>query len=184
MPERINAGQPLVIAGAAALLVSLFLDWYEPPLRETGVSAWTAFEVLDIVLAGLALVALAGALPIWPAEAGRATLVGYRWLPWLGLAALAFVIITLIHDPPGAEGHSLEVGAWVGLAGSVLLAIGGLLSTARISLVVSSRAAESPGGVEPGEMTEPYPPPTEPATSEESPTEESPAARPETDEDP
>jgi hypothetical protein len=140
MPERINAGQALVITGAVALFVSLFLDWYEP-----GLSAWTVFELGDLVLAGLALVALATALPTRLGGAPEPRpLVSPSWLPWLAGAALAFVVLTLVNDPPAARERSLELGAWIGLVGALLLAAGGLLSTARVSLVISSRAPDAP----------------------------------------
>jgi hypothetical protein len=142
MPERINAGQILVVVGAVALFVSLFLNWYEGPFAGEGaLSAWTAFELLDVVLAGLALVAIAAAVPIL--REGPATLISSRWLPWLGLAAFVLVAVTLLNDPPGARDRGLEPGAWIGLAGAALLAVGGLLSFARVSLVVSMRPADA-----------------------------------------
>jgi hypothetical protein len=147
MPERINAGQALVVAGAAALFLSLFLDWYEP-----GLSAWTVFELADLLLAGLALVALATVLPIPLGRAPEARpLASPGWLPWLGLAALAFVAVTLLNDPPAARQRPLEIGAWIGLVGALLLAAGGVLRTARVSLVISSRPADAPpAGAVPG----------------------------------
>jgi peptidoglycan/LPS O-acetylase OafA/YrhL len=135
MAQRINAGQLMVMLGAAALLVSLFLDWYDPDL-----SAWEIFEIADIVLAGLAIVALATALPMrLPGELGDTTARLDRRLPVIGLAALAFVIVTLINTPPAASELELEFGAWLGLIGAALMAAGGFLSTSRISIVVSSR---------------------------------------------
>jgi hypothetical protein len=140
MPQRFNVGQLMVMVGAAVLLVSLFCDWYEPEL-----SAWEVFEVGDVVLAGLAVVALAIALPMrLPANAPR-TLAEDRSLPWIGIAALAFVVVTLVNDPPAARGLPLEVGAWLGLVGAFLLAAGGILSTSRISVVISSRPAAGAG---------------------------------------
>lgn len=142
MPERINAGQVLVVAGAVALFASLFLSWYEPRFTgEDGLSAWTAFELLDIVLASLALVAIAAVVP-FPRKGGAATLLAGRWLPWLGLAAVVFVLVSVINDPPGARDRGLELGAWIGLAGAVAMAVGGLMSYARISLVISLRPAD------------------------------------------
>ncbi|MGH2993486.1 MAG: hypothetical protein ACRDL1_08105 [Solirubrobacterales bacterium] len=142
MPERINAGQVLVVAGAVALFASLFLSWYEPRFTgEDGLSAWTAFELLDIVLAGLALVAIAAVVP-FPREGGAATLLAGRWLPWLGLAAVVLVLVSVINDPPGARDRGLELGAWIGLAGAVAMAVGGLMSYARVSLVISLRPAD------------------------------------------
>jgi hypothetical protein len=143
MPERINAGQILVVVGAVALFVSLFLNWYEGPFGGEGaLSAWTTFELLDIVLAGLALVAIAAVVPIVRAD-GPATLVSTRWVPFLGLAAFVLVAVTLLNDPPGARDRGLEFGAWIGLAGAAILAVGGLLSFARVSLVISTRPAET-----------------------------------------
>jgi hypothetical protein len=145
MPERINLGQGLVIVGAAVLFVSLFLNWYQGPFDES-VSAWTAFELLDIVLAGLALVAIATALPLNGSAAEVLPPLG--WLRWIGLAALVLVVITLLNDPPAVHGSSLEAGAWIGLAGAALLAAGGVLSSARISLVITSRAGRATGETE------------------------------------
>jgi hypothetical protein len=142
MPERINAGQILVVAGAVALFVSLFLNWYEGPFAgDGGLSGWTAFELLDIVLAGLALAAIAGAVPL--PRSGTTTPIAARWLPLVGIAAFVLVAITLLNDPPGARDRGLEIGAWVALAGAAALAVGGLLSLARVSLVVTTRPTES-----------------------------------------
>jgi hypothetical protein len=140
MPERFNAGQLMAMVGAAVLLVSLFLDWYEPDL-----SAWEVFEIADLVLAGLAIAALAAALPMrLPGAGERRALAEERSLPWIGLAALAFVLVTLINDPPAARDLPLDYGAWVGLVGALALAAGGFLSNARISVVISPRPDERP----------------------------------------
>jgi hypothetical protein len=142
LPERINVSRILVAVGGAALFVSLFLDWYEPRFAgESGLTAWTAFEILDILLAGLALVAIAALVPVRRGP-GTATLVADRWLPWLGLAALIVVVVSFLNDPPGARDRGLELGAWIGLAGAVVLGAGALLSYAKVSLVISTREGE------------------------------------------
>jgi hypothetical protein len=146
MPERINAGQLMVMVGAAALLVSLFIDWYEP-----GLTGWEAFEIGDILLAGLAIAALAVALPMKlpGGPTAQRALTEQRSLPWIGFAALVFVCVTLVNDPPAARDRPLELGAWLGLIGALLIAGGGLLSRARISVVISPRPSErrTAGGV-------------------------------------
>lgn len=152
MPERINASQVLVIVGAVVLLVSLFLDWYEPSFDgQSGLTAWAVFELLDIVLAGLALAAIATALPV-RGERGPGTVVA-PWLPWIGVAALVLVVVTLLNDPPAARDRSLEIGAWIALVGALVLAAGALLSVARVSLVVSLRPVED----EDADATRPLP---------------------------
>jgi hypothetical protein len=52
MTRRFEVGPILVALGAALLLVSLFQDWYGP------LSAWEAFEVVEVLLTGLAVAAL------------------------------------------------------------------------------------------------------------------------------
>jgi hypothetical protein len=143
VPQRINVGQVLVIVGALALLVSLFLDWYEVGSFDgEGVSAWTVFEIADLGLAGLGILAIAGAIPTRLGGRESRPLVDPGWLPWLGLAALVFIVVTLLNDPPAVRDRPVEIGIWIALAGAVLLAAGGVLSSSRISVVVSASPVE------------------------------------------
>jgi hypothetical protein len=139
MPERINGGQVLVVLGAITLLISLFLNWFEPSR-----SAWTVFEVWDLVLAAIALAAIAAAMPLRIGGASGESTVPRRWLPALGIAALVIVFVTLVNHPPAARGAGVEVGAWIALVGSILLTAGGVLSRARISLVITLRSTDQP----------------------------------------
>jgi hypothetical protein len=140
--ERLLDGGLLLIAlGAAALAVSLFLDWYGVAFGQS-ISAWTAFEVVDLILAVLAvaaLVAIAERLFVH----GRPPLLP----PWVnivcGPVALLIICVQLIDEPPAAGGSAatLEVGAWIAFAAAGLMTIGALLSNLRISLVVGRREA-------------------------------------------
>jgi hypothetical protein len=125
---------PLVAAiGAILLIVSLFLDWYE------GLTGFTVFEFLDLLLVGLALVtlgSLAGAMGVirTPLRPG---------LP-LGIALLALVIVAsqLVNDPPavaGPNGRDQDTGIWLALAGAALMVAGAVLSAARIAIAVEPR---------------------------------------------
>ncbi len=129
MPRRIDAGPALAALGALLLLVSLFLDWFG---RASG---WAVFELVDLVLAGLAVAALLAA-----AERG----IERRWLPAIGAAALVVVAVQLFEPPPAARGGDRDTGAWVALAGALLLAIGGVLTTAAVSVSVQVRGAADP----------------------------------------
>jgi peptidoglycan/LPS O-acetylase OafA/YrhL len=148
MPERINGGQALVVLGAVALFVSLFLHWYEP-----GRSAWTVFEVWDLVLAAIAVAAIAAVVPARRGSAEGEHLLPRAWLPALGAAALVIVVVALVNHPPAAREAGLELGAWIALAAVIVLAAGAVLSRARISLVITLRSSDEPG---------PSPPPQEP----------------------
>lgn len=125
MRTRFDAGSLLVVAGATLLLVALFLDWFSP-----GLSAWGAFEVVDVLLAALAAAAITGALTE-PAASGERL----RWLPVVCAAALVLVASQAVDAPPAA-GEQRELGLWLALAGSVLMTLGAVLAAARISVVV------------------------------------------------
>jgi hypothetical protein len=126
--RRIDFAPLLAVVGGAVLLVSLFLHWYQP-----AITAWTAFEVWDLVLAVLAIagiwVAVAGALWEAPLRDGA--------LPVIGGAAFVIVVSQLVNHPPAAQGASLQSGAWLGLGGATLMAVAGVLSWGDISLSVS-----------------------------------------------
>ena len=80
--RRIEIGPLAVLAGSLLLLVSLFLDWYELQ-PDTGFTAFTVFEFLDLLLAALALLGGAAALGrLLRAEPrARATAPWTRWRP-------------------------------------------------------------------------------------------------------
>ena len=138
MPERINGGQGLAAVGAIGLIVSLFLHWYEP-----GRSAWAVFEAWDLILAAIGIAALAAVVPL-PRGSGRPeSVLAPRWLPILGGAATVIVVASLINHPPAARDSSPELGIWIALASAFVLTAGGILTTARISLVITVRPSDS-----------------------------------------
>lgn len=129
MPRRLDVGPLLSAVGALVLLISLFLNWYEP-----GLSAWTVFEVLDLVLAVLALATLAAGV----AQFGLELPLRDSSLPLLGGAAFVIVVSQIINHPPAAQGGSPQAGAWLALASSVLMVAGGLMSAARVSVAFNA----------------------------------------------
>ena len=128
MTRRIEAGPVLVGLGALLLLVSVFLDWFEP-----NVTAWEAFEVLDLLLVVLALAALA-------AVAGTirpdSTVVERHWLPAI-VAAGAIIVVAQILDPPPTVDGDPETGAWLALAAVSVMCLGTLLTLGRVSFALT-----------------------------------------------
>jgi ABC-type amino acid transport substrate-binding protein len=152
MPERLNGGHALVVLGAVALIVSLFLHWYEP-----NQSAWTVFEAWDVVLAGIGVASILSVIPVSRGDVRGEHLVPERWMPALAGAALVIVVVALVNHPPAARDAGLQIGAWIAFAAAVVLAAGAILSRARISLVITLKPNESTG---PSRRTpEPEPPP-------------------------
>ncbi len=128
VPTRGEPGVVLVALGAALMLVSLFLDWYQP-----GRSAWEVFEVWDLVLAALSLVALVAA-------AGRLGLAQRRADSWLIIpSGTAFVVVvaSLLDHPPPAIGFDPMVGIWLALAASILMVAGVAIAVARVSVAIT-----------------------------------------------
>jgi hypothetical protein len=129
--ERFDAGTGLVAVGAVLLLVSLFIDWYDP-----GGDAWAVFESLDLVLAGAAVCGLLAVAPRFGAGGlGRA-------LPLITAIAFAVVVVQLFDPPPVVSDSDLATGAWLALAATVLMAAGALLGAASISVTVDVRGRE------------------------------------------
>jgi hypothetical protein len=145
---------PLIAAiGGVLLIVSLGLDWYGD------FSAFTTFEVWDLVLLVLGILTLA----LLAAALG---VLHTRFRPGTGLAigatALIVVLSQLINHPPAGIDLDEGTGLWLGVAGSALMLLGAVLSTARIAISVEPRgrgATVTTGGPHPEE-----PPPARPAT--------------------
>jgi hypothetical protein len=132
MTRRLNAGEILSALGATLLLVSLFLDWYEP-----GLSSWTVFELIDITLAAIAVGTLVSTVADW---LGRPTsLAGERALTFLAGGALVIVAASLIDPPPAALNSTPEAGGWLALGGAILMLAGSLLRDVRLSIVIAPR---------------------------------------------
>jgi hypothetical protein len=132
---RIQLGPVLGLIGAVMLVVSLFLDWWE------GLTAFTAYEFLDLLLVLLALatiVQLAGGMGLLRTAPPPAS-------PAITLAVTLFtlfvVLTQLINDPPAVvgSGRDHDIGMWLALAGAALMAVGAVLAFARISLAVDVR---------------------------------------------
>ena len=129
MTRRIEAGPVLVALGALVLLVSLFLDWYEP-----AVTAWEAFEVLDLLLAALGIAALVGAVG---AIRPDATVIERHWLPAI-VAAIAIVVVAqILAPPPIVVAGDPQTGAWLALGAAAVMCIGTLLTLGRVSFALT-----------------------------------------------
>ena len=131
MRERFDAGTGLVAVGAVLLLVSLFIDWYDP-----GGDAWAVFESLDVLLAGAAVCGLLAMAPRFGTGGlGRA-------LPLISVVAFAIVLVQLIDPPAVVNDSDLATGAWLALAATATMALGAILGAASISVTVDVRGRE------------------------------------------
>ena len=122
--RRLRPGDILAGAAALGLLVVTFLDWYGVQGRTGGLSAWSAFSVVDVFLAltiacGLALAALqvAGRGPAIPVAAQIVTVT-------VALATTLLVAYRILNQPGPNEFVEVHAGAWLGLLATVTIAAG------------------------------------------------------------
>ncbi len=122
--RRFEIGPLIVAVGSLVLLVSLFLEWYGDA------TAWEAFELADVLLAALALLALVAAVGHIAPE------LSYLDRPWLPAAvggAAVLVIAEILSPPPAAAGLDLDTGAWMAFAAALVMIAGAVLSLGRVS---------------------------------------------------
>jgi hypothetical protein len=122
--RRLRAGELLAAPSGLLLAVALFLPWYS--FGSGRLDAWSSFTVVGFLIApaalaavGLTWVTLTRAAPALPVALGV-------WTTLLGLVASACVVFRLVVPPAGAGDRC--AGAWVGLAGAVLVVLAGWLA--------------------------------------------------------
>src|SRR5436190_10757114 len=135
-----------VAAGAIALFVSLFLRYYEVPHGGSTFTGWESFSKADILLV---IAAAAGALAVVLGLVTRT-----RW-PYLGAAlagSLAAAVLVYVGDRPpatslvkqsAASGGGVRLvlayGAFVGIAGALVQALGAVWAGAVVAPVAPER---------------------------------------------
>jgi hypothetical protein len=133
MTRRFEVGPMLVALGAIVLLVSLFMEWYGP------LTAWGAFEVVETLLAVLAVAALVVSAGLLLPDLEY---LERRWLPAIVLGVVVLVAAALIDPPPAAGDASPETGAWLAFAAAVVMLAGAVLTFGRVSFAVAVEGRE------------------------------------------
>jgi hypothetical protein len=144
---RLRYGDWVMGLGGLAVLVVMFLDWYEPARPENAPAeliffssggehnAWEAFAVNDVILAVAALMALTAFVltAVHPTAAVPLAISSLAAL--VSLVALILVSLRLIWPPDLFEGPApfdtvRVLGAWLGLVATTVLT-GGCLASIR-----------------------------------------------------
>jgi hypothetical protein len=126
--RRFEVGPILVALAALVLLVSLFLEWYGP------LTAWDAFEVVEVLLAALAVMALVIAVGQVVPDLDY---LERRWLPAVVLAIAVLVAAEMINPPPAAGDEELGAGIWLAFGAAIVMFIGTVLTFGRVRFAVS-----------------------------------------------
>jgi hypothetical protein len=123
--RRARAGELIALAGAACVIVSLFERTYEGPSGT--LDGWDTFDV-GVVLLILAALAAIGLFVAAITERSTAIPVALEvaTIPVASIAVIA-AIVRALERPDGAT--SVCFGAWLGLAGAVLILLGAWQAT-------------------------------------------------------
>jgi len=128
MTRRFEVGPILVALAAIVLVVSLFLDWYG------SLTAWDAFEVVEVLLGALAMTAFFIALGQLIPDVDYAD---RRWLPGIVLAIAVLVGAEIVNPPPAAGGQDPASGAWIAFGAALVMFFGTVLTFGRVRFAVS-----------------------------------------------
>jgi hypothetical protein len=113
--RRVRLWDWLTGLAGIALLVSLFLPWYEVG-GGGDANAWESFAVTDVVLALAALAAVA--LPVLAATQRTAAVpqTYTAWIVLIGLIAAVFALIRVVNAPDLGASVDRALGVWLGAA--------------------------------------------------------------------
>src|SRR4051812_42503118 len=120
--RRLRHGEWIAGVSGAALLVSLFLDWYSALDGAVTANAWESFSVTDVIFALAALSGLGLAVSAaTQRSAAMPVSVASLTVP-VAFVASILVIIKLLSLPDGADGR--EIGLYIGLVATLGVLIG------------------------------------------------------------
>jgi peptidoglycan/LPS O-acetylase OafA/YrhL len=118
--SRMRLGEWAALVGALCIVVALTLPWYEN--LEGKLSAWDTFGPMVVLLMlaaaggiGLAIATLTERSPAFPVAAAV-------WSTLFGIIGLIAAVVRVLERPHDAT--MLCAGAWLALAGALLVATG------------------------------------------------------------
>jgi hypothetical protein len=149
LTRRFDIGPIVLALGAIVLLIALFLDWF------AAWNAWQVFEITDVLLAALAIAGFVAALGL---IAEDVDFIDRRFMPWIVGAALVLVLNQLLAPGVALEEAELGTGAWMALAGVLVMVIGAVLSLSKVSFSVAMEGRDRRQRVS---AVDHRPPPTE-----------------------
>jgi hypothetical protein len=141
--SRLRAGEWTAAAGAAGLLVALFLPWFgiEFPgaagnlvdtglVEESGTSGWSTlgWVTIALVLAAIGCAAWLAAATAVARPVAQQVAAGVLTATAGTLALFALALRTLLFQPGPNEFVAMRYGAWLGLLAALVLAVGGWLA--------------------------------------------------------
>jgi hypothetical protein len=117
---RLRLGELLALVGAILVIVALTRPWYEK--AGATLSAWATFGPAVVFIMIAALAALVLVLTTITERSTAFPVAAGVWSVLFGLFGLIAAIVRVLERPDGAT--ALCAGAWLGLAGTILILAG------------------------------------------------------------
>jgi hypothetical protein len=122
---KLRGGELTALAGVGATIAALLLPWYQSPAGN--LSLWDTFGPAAALLLAALSAALAMILSALLERESPALPVSTAvWCVLLGLIGSIAAIVRVLERPQHASG--LCAGAWLGLAGALLILLGAWLT--------------------------------------------------------
>jgi hypothetical protein len=153
--SRVRAGELLAGISGVALFVFMFFAWFGVEgipggVRFGSVSAWEAFDFIDLVLI-LAVIAAVGLVVLSAAQSSvNLPVAASAITAGLGILATLLVLYRILDPPQIAEGveTTRKVGLYLGVAGCAGIAIGGWMAMQEEGTTFGGEADRLSGGRE------------------------------------
>jgi hypothetical protein len=117
---RLRVGELLALAGAICVIVALTQPWYENAY--TTLTAWDTFGPTIALLIAAAAAALALVLSTIGERSVALPVAAAVWSTLFGILATVAAVVRVLERPDHAS--SLCRGAWLALAGAILILMG------------------------------------------------------------
>jgi len=118
--RRLRVGELLALAGAICVIVSLSQRWYENAYGN--LTAWDTFGPAVVLMIAAAAAALALVLSTITERSTALPVAAAVWSTLLAIVAVIAAIVRVLERPDHAT--SVCVGAWLALAGAILMLAG------------------------------------------------------------
>jgi hypothetical protein len=118
--RRLRLGELVALAGAICVIVSLFEPWYENSFGK--LSAWDTFGPAVVLLIAAAAAALGLVVSTITERSTALPVAAAVWSTLFGIVAVIAALVRVLERPDHAT--SLCAGAWLALAGAILMLAG------------------------------------------------------------
>ena len=139
--RRLRAGEWITALGGVALIVALFLPWYDEGAGSP--TGWESLAILDVILA---IVGVAAVLVVVVTAVQRSPAVPLAMEALVCLAgfiALVLVVVRTANLPGDADGR--EIGLWLGLASVLVITAGSAIAMRDERLSTEGRQVDLTG---------------------------------------